>query len=210
VCVGCREGDRRPHRGRRTRADALSRLLLRTGVRRIVKGRRMQLDAGSLARAEVTRRPEGRSARTPLRSSPTLTRCNSRLTRREYRGLRPRDFLDSIMSCSRTRRTLSRGPCFAPRRLDRRHDYNPCSAASCPPTTRERDQLMDDLCVFINSDNLASSKLQCAASSKRSIPSRMAWQTGRALVQVSYAGVASHLRSSPRSASCSLATRTAT
>jgi Fic family protein len=167
----------------------LARLLLRTESIASSKVEGMQLDARSLARAEVnqeTGRKVGSSAAEILANIDAMQLSIERAASLE--GLRPKDFLDiHRVLLERAPNSQIAGRFRTSQNWIGGNDYNPCGAAFVPPPPENVDQLLDDLCAFVNDDDLPPLIQAAIAHAQFETIHPFAdgnGRTGRALVQV--------------------------
>jgi Fic family protein len=167
----------------------LARLLLRTESIASSKVEGMQLDARSLARAEVnqeTGRKVRPSAAEILANIDAMQLSVERTANLE--GLQPKDLLDiHRVLLERAPNSQIAGRFRTSQNWIGGNDYNPCGAAFVPPPPENVDRLLDDLCAFMNDDDLPP--LVQAAIAHAQFETIHPFEdgngrTGRALVQV--------------------------
>jgi Fic family protein len=149
----------------------------------------MQLDARSLARAEVnqeTGRKVGSSAAKILANIDAMQLSIERAANLE--GLKPKEFQDiHRVLLERAPNSQIAGRFRTSQNWIGGNDYNPCGAAFVPPPPEDVDRLLDDLCAFINDDDLPPLVQAAIAHAQFETIHPFAdgnGRTGRALVQM--------------------------
>lgn len=167
----------------------LARLLLRTESIASSKIEGMQLDARSLARAEVnqeTGRKVGSGAAEILANIDAMQLSIERAANLE--GLQPKDLVDiHRVLLERAPNSQIAGRFRVSQNWIGGNDYNPCGAAFVPPPPENVDRLLDDLCAFVNDDGLPPLVQAAIAHAQFETIHPFAdgnGRTGRALVQV--------------------------
>ena len=134
----------------------LARLLLRTESIASSKVEGLQVDARTLARAEV-RSDIGRSIGTT--TGEILANIDAMQLAVEEASSAEQLGADQIVAIHRVLMAQATNPDLAGRlRVEQNwiggNDYNPCGAAFVPPPPDEVNRLLDDLCVLANADDL--------------------------------------------------------
>lgn len=167
----------------------LARLLLRTESVGSSKVEGMQVDARSLARAEVNQemgRRVGAGAAEILANIDAMQLAIERAAELEDVG--PVDFLEIHRALlQRAPNSRIAGRLRTSQNWIGGNDYNPCGAAFVPPPPTEVDRLLEDLCQFVNEGALPP--LMQAAIAHAQFETIHPFddgngRTGRALVQV--------------------------
>lgn len=167
----------------------LARLLLRTESIASSKVEGMQVDAGTLARAEAhqeTGRRVGPEAAAILGNIDAMELAIERAS--GLNGVRTQDFLDIHQTLlSRDPRVRKPGQFRDSQNWIGGNDHNPCGADFVPPPPDQVDRLLDDLCRFCNEETLPP--LVQAAVAHAQFETIHPFEdgngrTGRALVQV--------------------------
>jgi Fic family protein len=167
----------------------LARLLLRTESIASSKVEGMQVDARTLARAEVkqeTGRSVGSSAAEILANIDAMQLSIERAANVD--GLHPRDLEDiHRVLLERAPNSQIAGRLRTSQNWIGGNDYNPCGAAFVPPPVDELERLIADLCSFVNDVTLPPLVQAAVAHAQFETVHPFIdgnGRTGRALVQV--------------------------